>query len=114
VADDESRTDAFFALSAALTGFDRFALHGTGMGALYLKTASERGGEAFAKLLAEWARLEPAESAFDRDAAIEQRLMLSPEWGGAARQLIICGTRAAGTTHNSSPRCSMRTPMSKG
>jgi len=90
--ESDSSQRAFYSLSAALTGFDTFDLHATGVGDTYFATAQARLGEAtLGALLRGWQRIEREQpnSSDARDAALTREILQTAEFGPSARRIIM-------------------------
>lgn len=85
--DVDPRLNAFYNLSAALTGFERFDLVGTGLGPTYLKQVPAPDLDA---LLSRWESIlkEYPDAHPDQTSRLAD-LVQSPKLGSTAKQIIL-------------------------
>lgn len=92
--------EQFVALSAALTGYDRAELHGTGMIDSYWLTLNQTlGGRVVGELLSAWMEVSGSglevsggaggQNADAVEADLRQRILEDPKLGPVARNLVI-------------------------
>ena len=85
---DQDSLESFLSLSASLTGFDRVDLLGTGLAQEYYEQVVSAIGESISQKLWAIAQSLSERANNDREAAIRQNLLASPEFGPIARNII--------------------------
>jgi hypothetical protein len=81
------RFDAFLALSVALTGFELFDLHATGVAALYWKTLNEEVGDTLVVELLDSFAPAAAASAQDQERCL-RKVLKDKHMGAVAKNIV--------------------------
>lgn len=86
---DKQWSEAFYALSCALTGFSRVELDGTGVGGVYFEQVSAKiGAETLETLFRVWSDIEklPEDR---REIEIAERIFDEPDLRAAAERIVM-------------------------
>jgi hypothetical protein len=94
----EEHRNSFYALSVALTGFDRQELLGTGAGHVYLAWLLRAFGDLTADLLKAWHEVEAGSPPDEREAHLRERVLGDPKLGPFARGVIYLWYTATWST----------------